>query len=252
VTGARPIAVSDCLNFGSPEDPSVMWQFSEAVRGIADACQQLGTPVTGGNVSFYNQTGQTPIHPTPVVGVLGLIDDVTKRTRMGFKADGDRLVLLGDTREELDCSEWAWVVHQHLGGRPPAVDLAAEQALGEVLIAVSEQGLATSAHDLSEGGLAIALVESALRHGAGARVDVPAGVSPFVWLLSESAHRALLSVAPGQIEALRSLAAAHGVPFADIGEVRAGSGELVIEDQFHVSLDELATAHRGTLPKLFG
>ncbi len=252
VTGARPIAVSDCLNFGSPEDPAVMWQFSEAVRGIADACQQLGTPVTGGNVSFYNQTGQTAIHPTPVVGVLGLMDDVTKRTRMGFTADGDRLVLLGTTREELDCSEWAWVVHQHLGGRPPAVDLAAEQALGEVLIAVSDRGLATSAHDLSEGGLAIALVESALRHGAGARVDVPAGVSPFGWLLSESAHRALLSVAPEQLDALRTLAATHGVPYAEIGTVEADSGELVIEHVFHVSLDELATAHRGTLPKLFG
>src|SRR5918912_43621 len=137
VTGATPIAVSDCLNFGSPEDPQVMWQFAEAVRGLADGCQELGIPVTGGNVSFYNQTGAAAVHPTPVVGVLGLVRDVANRVPMGFppppNADGDLLFLLGDTACELSGSEWAWVTHQHLGGRPPKVNLAREKALAELL-----------------------------------------------------------------------------------------------------------------------
>ncbi len=124
-TGARPLAVTNCLNFGSPEDPAVMWQFAEAVRGLADGCQQLGIPVTGGNVSFYNQTGTTAILPTPVVGVLGVIDDVTRRTPMALRGDGALLYLLGDTRDEFGGSEWAHVVHGFLGGRPPTVDLAA-------------------------------------------------------------------------------------------------------------------------------
>ncbi len=123
VTGARPLAVTDCLNFGSPEDPDVMWQFAEAVRGLADACQELGTPVTGGNVSFYNQTGETAILPTPVVGVLGVLDDVTRRTPQGFRSPGQVIYLLGTTRDELAGSEWAHVVHGHLGGLPPQVDL---------------------------------------------------------------------------------------------------------------------------------
>src|SRR5690349_23343904 len=133
-TGARPLAVTDCLNFGSPEDPAVMWQFAEATQGLADACQTLGTPVTGGNVSLYNSTGDAAIHPTPVVGVLGVLDDVTRRTPMAFSHRGDSLLLLGTTRDEFGGSAWAWEVHGHLGGRPPAVDLHAEKALAQVLI----------------------------------------------------------------------------------------------------------------------
>ena len=125
-SGARPVAVSDCLNFGSPEDPGVMWQFAEAVGGLADGCVELGIPVTGGNVSFYNQTATTAILPTPVVGVLGLVDDVRRAVRHGFGAPGDAVWLLGETRDELDGSAWAGVVHDHLGGRPPVCDLGAE------------------------------------------------------------------------------------------------------------------------------
>ena len=165
--GARPLAISDCLNFGSPEDPDVMWQFAEACRGLKDACVELGIPVTGGNVSLYNQTGDGAILPTPVVAVLGVIDDVTRRTPTGFVAPGERVFLLGETREELSGSEWAHVVHDHLGGLPPAVDLAREKALAELLR--EAVGLVTSAHDLSDGGLAQALVESALRNDVGCR-----------------------------------------------------------------------------------
>ncbi|MFD0891140.1 AIR synthase related protein, partial [Streptosporangium algeriense] len=133
VTGATPLAVTNCLNFGSPEDPEVMWQFAEATRGLADACKALGVPVTGGNVSFYNQTGSTAIHPTPVVGVLGVIGDVADRVRSGFTAPGQKVLLLGETEEEFGGSEWAHVVHGHLGGLPPKADLEAERALALVL-----------------------------------------------------------------------------------------------------------------------
>ncbi len=183
--GARPLAISDCLNFGSPEDPDVMWQFAEACRGLKDACLALGIPVTGGNVSLYNQTGETAILPTPVVAVLGVIDDVTRRTPTGFQAAGEEVFLLGETREELSGSEWAHVVHGHLGGMPAAVDLGAEKALAALL--ADGVGLLTSAHDLSDGGLAQALVESCLRQDVGVTVD--AGRRPFVDLFSESAGR---------------------------------------------------------------
>ena len=145
VSGAQPVAITDCLNFGSPEDPAVMWQFTEAIRGLVDGCRELGTPVTGGNVSFYNQTGDVPILPTPVVGVLGVIDDVTRRTPTGFAAAGDAVYLLGETRDELAGSAWADAIHDHLGGRPPAVDFDHEKRLAEVMIRASRRGLLRSA-----------------------------------------------------------------------------------------------------------
>ncbi|HEY7813526.1 MAG TPA: phosphoribosylformylglycinamidine synthase subunit PurL, partial [Nakamurella sp.] len=195
-SGARPIAVTDCLNFGSPEDPGVMWQFQQVVHGLADGCAELGIPVTGGNVSFYNQTGSAAILPTPVVGVLGVIDDVSRRLSPKLGSSGDHvLFLLGETRDELDGSEWARVVHGHLGGRPPSVDLAAELRLGEVIRVAAAQGLASATHDLSEGGLAQALVEMCLIGNVGARVDLPIGTGPFVALFSESSARMLVAVA---------------------------------------------------------
>jgi phosphoribosylformylglycinamidine synthase subunit PurL len=166
--GATPLAISDCLNFGSPEDPDVMWQFAEACRGLKDACLTLGIPVTGGNVSLYNQTGTTAILPTPVVAVLGVIDDVRRRTPTGFVAPDQVIVHLGRTREELSGSEWAHVVHEHLGGRPPEVDLWAEANLARLLVEAARGGYVTSAHDMSDGGLAQTLVESCLRQGVGA------------------------------------------------------------------------------------
>jgi phosphoribosylformylglycinamidine synthase II len=252
VSGATPIAVSDCLNFGSPEDPAVMWQFAEAVRGLADACQQMGTPVTGGNVSFYNQTGTQAIHPTPVVGVLGLIDDVARRTPVGFQGDGESILLLGDTLEELSGSEWAWVMHGHLGGMPPRVDLDRERLLGEILVAGSRDGLLSSAHDLSEGGLAQALAESVLRNDTGARIVLPEGVSPFVYLFSETAHRAIVTVPRSEELRFTEMCTARRLPWQRIGVVDAAGKALEIQDAFSVPLTELREAHEGTLPKLFG
>jgi phosphoribosylformylglycinamidine synthase len=255
-TGAAPLAVTNCLNFGSPEDPAVMWQFSEAVRGLADGCLELGTPVTGGNVSFYNQTGDTAIHPTPVVGVLGVIEDVTKRTPMGFGAAGDVVLLLGETRDELDGSEWAHVVHSHLGGVPPQVDLAAEMRLAALLVELGGSGVLTAAHDLSDGGVAQALVEMALRRGVGAMIALPADADSFVTLFSESTARVIVTASPANADAVVSAATSAGVVVTWLGSVGAVGDDLVIEnvaaDSVRLSLAELSQAAEATLPALFG
>jgi phosphoribosylformylglycinamidine synthase len=251
VTGATPVAVTDCLNFGSPEDPGVMWQFAEAVRGLADGCAVLGTPVTGGNVSFYNSTGAAAIHPTPIVGVLGVLDDVAQRVRMGFSHDGDVIMLLGETHEELSGSEWAWVNHGHLGGLPPRVDLARERVLGSVLAAAAKVEHISAAHDLSDGGLAQALVESCLRHDVGARITLPEGVDPFVYLFSESTGRALVAVPRGNEKAFTALCAENGLPWMKIGVVDKTGRTLEVRGEFAVPLDELRAAWSATLPALF-
>jgi phosphoribosylformylglycinamidine synthase II len=250
-SGGTPLAISDCLNFGSPEDPDVMWQFAEACRGLKDACVTLGIPVTGGNVSLYNQTGSTAILPTPVVAVLGVVDDVRRRTPTGFPVvevgDGDVIVHLGQTREELSGSEWAHVVHGHLGGRPPRVDLRDEANLGRLLVEAGRGGHLTGAHDLSDGGLAQALVESCLRHHVGATVSLLG--DPFVGLFSESAARAIVTVRPDRLDAFLTMAASLGVPAGEIG--RTGGSSLVVTDRFDIPLDELGAAWRGTLPAAF-
>ncbi|WP_020522561.1 phosphoribosylformylglycinamidine synthase subunit PurL [Catelliglobosispora koreensis] len=248
VTGATPVAVTDCLNFGSPEDPAVMWQFAEAVRGLADGCQELGIPVTGGNVSFYNQTGAVAIHPTPIVGVLGVLDDVSQRIPMGFTQADDVLFLLGETTAEFSGSEWAWVTHEHLGGKPPRVDLGREQTLASLMQRASASGLVHAAHDLSDGGLAQALVESALRKNIGATVSL--GSDPFVTLFSESASRILVAVSVGHRQAFEALVTEHEIPHSVIGVT--GGSSLVFRDQFEIPLDELRSAWSETLPKLFG
>jgi phosphoribosylformylglycinamidine synthase II len=247
-TGARPIAVTNCLNFGSPEDPGVMWQFARAVEGLADACHALGTPVTGGNVSFYNQTGHTPINPTPVVGVLGVHDDVRRRLSMAFISEGVQLLLLGETREEFGGSEWAHVAHDHLGGLPPLVDLAAERTLASVLVAAAREGILAAAHDLSDGGLCQALVESCLRGGLGCRVSL--SDDPFVELFSESVARAVVAVRHGSELRLAALCVAAGVPARRIGVV--GGDALEVEGVFSIPLSELRDAHQDTLPRLVG
>ncbi|MFI7114754.1 phosphoribosylformylglycinamidine synthase subunit PurL [Nonomuraea sp. NPDC050227] len=248
VTGAKPLAVTNCLNFGSPEDPEVMWQFAEAVRGLADACRTLGVPVTGGNVSFYNQTGSTAINPTPVVGVLGVIDDVAKRVPSGFTAEGLRVVLLGDTAEEFGGSEWAHVAHRHLGGLPPHADLEAEQALATVLVEAAARGLLEGSHDLSDGGLAVALAESCLARGIGATVALSG--EPFTDLFSESAARALVAVRPEAFEEFAALCGRHEVPCYGLGVT--GGASLVVEGVFEVGVEEIRETHSATLPALFG
>jgi phosphoribosylformylglycinamidine synthase subunit PurL len=251
-TGARPVAVTNCLNFGAPEDPAVMWQFAESVRGLADGCQVLGTPVTGGNVSFYNQTGTVAILPTPVVGVLGVLDDVRLRVAPGFRTDGAAICLLGDTREEFGGSEWMHVAHGYLGGSPPAVDLPAERLLAELLVTAVAQRLLDSAHDLSEGGLAQALAECCLHGDAGARIELPTGADPFIALFSESAGRAVVSVRRGAAAQFEQLCADREVPCTRIGVVDLLVPTLDVIGQFRVPLREVREAWSATLPAQFG
>ncbi|KQY58167.1 phosphoribosylglycinamide synthetase [Aeromicrobium sp. Root495] len=247
VSGALPLAVTDCLNFGSPEDPDVMWQFEQATHGLKDACAVLGIPVTGGNVSFYNQTGDTNILPTPVVGVLGVIDDVRRRVMQGFAGPDEHVVVLGETRDELSGSAWAGVVHDHLGGLPPVVDLEAEQALAAVLQEASKLGLVTSAHDLSDGGLAQAISEASFRNGVGVTVALE---DPFVELFSESTARAVVTVVEDRHDELVALAEKHGVTLTSIG--RTGGTDITVEGQFSVPVNELMAEWKATLPAVLG
>ncbi len=248
--GAQPLAVSDCLNFGSPEDPAVMWQFERAVAGLVDGCRELGVPVIGGNVSFYNQTGETAILPTPLVGVLGVLDDVALRVPGGFRTPGQSIYLLGETREELSGSQWALVAHDHLGGRPPCVDLVAERALAELLRHASRDGLVAAARGLADGGLAQALVDCCLRHDVGAWVWLPDDLDPFVALFSESAARAVVAVPRGEEVGFADMATAGAVPYVRLGEVVAGDGDPVldVQGQFSVPLADLRAAWTGTIP----
>ncbi|MCM0640493.1 phosphoribosylformylglycinamidine synthase subunit PurL [Cellulomonas wangsupingiae] len=276
--GARPLAVTDCLNFGSPEHPDTMWQLVEAIRGLADACRTLEVPVTGGNVSLYNGTGEpgqidSAIHPTPVVGVLGVLDDVADAVSSGWTAPGQAVYLLGTTRAELDGSAWADVVHGHLGGVPPRVDLEAERRLAQVLVAAARDDLVDAAHDLSEGGLALALVESSLRYGVGVQVGLDAlcerdGVTPFEALFSESQARAIVAVPRSEEVRLLDLCTARGVPALRLGETAEtctpGAGtpaddtdhthEAAVEvrGMFTLPLTEARATWEATLPRLFG
>ena len=260
-SGAIPLAVTNCLNFGSPEDPDVMWQFAEATRGLADGCLQLGIPVTGGNVSFYNQTGDTAILPTPVVGVLGVIDDVDRRTPIAWNKDGELIYILGDTNDEFAGGEWANHVHRHLGGMPPKVDLERERLLGEVLVAGSRDGMLSAAHDVSDGGIAQVLVEMALHAGSGARCWIPDNIDPFTFLFSESAGRAIVVVASTEELRFTEMCAARQLPAQRVGVVDSGLGPdagypagtqvLQFNDWFILTLDELHDAHTKTLPALF-
>ena len=243
--GAKPLAVTNCLNFGSPEDPGVMWQFAESVRGLADGCLEMGLPVTGGNVSFYNQTGAVAILPTPVIGVLGVIDDVRTRTPMSFDKAGLDLYLLGETKVDIAGSEWAYI-HGQRGGSAPIADLEREMRLIEVLVAGRTEKIFTAAHDLSQGGLSATLTEMVLRHNVGARVTLEnVGVA----LISETPGRVVVAVDPSQASALTSLANKHSIAITKIGST--GGDALEINDA-KISLTELRKAHTETFLKLFG
>ena len=243
--GAKPLAVTNCLNFGSPEDPGVMWQFAESVRGLADGCLEMGLPVTGGNVSFYNQTGAVAILPTPVIGVLGVIDDVRTRTPMSFDKAGLDLYLLGETKADIAGSEWAYI-HGQRGGSAPIADLQREMRLIEVLVAGRTEKIFTAAHDLSQGGLSATLTEMVLRHNVGAKVTLEnVGVA----LISETPGRVVVAVDPSQASALSVLANKHSIAITKIGST--GGDVLEINDA-KISLTELRKAHTETFPKLFG
>jgi phosphoribosylformylglycinamidine synthase len=241
--GAIPLAVTNCLNFGSPEDPGVMWQFAETVRGLADGCLEMGLPVTGGNVSFYNQTGDVAILPTPVIGVLGVIDDVRTRTPMSFDRAGLELYLIGASDENLSGSEWAYL-HGMRGGQAPRADLQREMRLIKLLVKGRTEKIFTAAHDLSQGGLTASLTEMVLRHNVGATITL---ANPGMNLLVETPGRVVVAVEVSKAAALKT--AAGDIPLTYLGTT--GGDALVIND-VKISLDKLRTAHTSTFQKLFG
>jgi phosphoribosylformylglycinamidine synthase II len=218
-TGAQPLAITDCLNFGNPEKPEVMWQFEEAVRGIADACRALEIPVVSGNVSFYNETEGRAIPPTPTVGMVGLFEDVGNRLPLPFAREGDIVALLGETGDELGGSEFLRVLRGRDEGPCPQVDLAAERRLQTLLVSLASGRRLSSAHDVSDGGLAVALAECAMKSGLGAQIALDAGVRPCALLFGESTGRALVSFSPAAQDVVAAAAKEHGVPIRLIGHV---------------------------------
>ncbi len=243
-TGAKPLAVTNCLNFGSPEDAGVMWQFSETVRGLADACLELGLPITGGNVSFYNQTGAVAILPTPIIGVLGVIQDVRSRTPMGFTKAGMDIYLLGREEITLAGSEWAYL-HNQRGGVAPKAELDHEARLVELLLA--GQDLFESAHDLSMGGLAASIVEAILKNGVGATIEL-SSISEA--LFSETPGRVLVAVDPRNADSLKKLSESNSINCKKIGVT--GGSELRINNTVKISIADLSKSHSEVFPKLFG
>ncbi len=258
--GARPLAVTNCLNFGSPLRPDVYYQLARAVKGIGDACRALRTPVTGGNVSLYNESGGKTIYPTPVIGMVGVLDDLDRRVPSAFRAEGDEIWVAGVSRDEIGGSEYLAACHGRVAGRPPAVDLEAAAALVDLLVAAAGDGLLRSAHDCSEGGLAMALVEAAIGAAGGAAgfaadldsAPADTGISPAALWYGESHSRAVLTCPPGGGSRLREVAGGFGVPVARVGTVGAAGESCRISGSGHVigpDARELARIFEQAIPR---
>lgn len=248
--GGEPAAITDCLNFGNPEKPEVFWTFHEAIRGLSDACKEWNIPVISGNVSFYNESFGNPIYPTPTVGLVGLVDDVSVTATVAFKDAGDVIVLVGETFDELGGSEYLKSVHGLVAGAPPALDLELEAAVHRVVREAIRSGIAKSAHDCSEGGVGVALAESAIAGGIGCSVyldDDLAGVSS---LYSESQSRVLLTLTESSMDALLEIFDRNEVPFSVLGQV--GGERLHIGEKIDVDLDTIKLVFERSLEKLVG
>jgi phosphoribosylformylglycinamidine synthase len=242
--GGLPIGATNCLNFGNPQKPEIMWQFAKAVEGIGAACRALEIPITGGNVSLYNETDGRGVLPTPVIGVVGLIENSEHLVRRAFRADGDAIVLLGESRAELGGSEYLKVMHGLIRGTPPVLDLGREKALQQILVEGAAAGLIQSAHDCAEGGLAVTVAESCFDTGLGASIDVssvetPGGDADIVTLFGESASRVVVSVRPDRVADLVERARKAGVPAVQIGTVKGDrirlsiAGRTVVDESLH-------------------
>jgi phosphoribosylformylglycinamidine synthase len=255
IVGARPLGVTDCLNFGDPERPEAFWQLSEAVRGIADACRALGVPVISGNVSLYNESPAGQILPTPQIGVVGLLDDVDVRVGPAFVADGDLVVLAGETVPGLAGSAYVELAGGAADDAPPALDLRREAALHSFLLEAIGNGALTAAQDIGSGGLAVALAEMALWGSRGADLRLPVGQAPAIELFGEAPSRAVVTCSPGAWERLAASAGRHGVPLERLG--MTGGHSLRIEpqdksDPVDLDLATLRDAWSASLPRLFG
>jgi phosphoribosylformylglycinamidine synthase len=256
VTGARPLAVTNCLNFGNPEKPEVFYQFREACRGMAEACEALGTPVTGGNVSFYNESPAGAVYPTPMIGMVGVLDDVSRRVPAAFRNQGDAVVILGAARGELGGSQYLSLMTGETFGTPPRVDLAAERALVDLLVDAARQGLLASAHDVSDGGLAVTLAECSINSGLGADLDLTeyaGGIEPRAALFGEEQGRAVVTTPPNRAAALLSLAASRGVPATAAGSVRGTRLRVTVGgESLDSELTRLRDIYEGAIPRRMG
>jgi phosphoribosylformylglycinamidine (FGAM) synthase-like enzyme len=253
--GARPIGVTNCLNFGNPEKPEVMGQFEAVIAGMSEACRTFAIPVTGGNVSFYNDTEGESIAPTPVLGVVGLIDDIDKFVRPGFQAQGQVIVLLGRSREELGGSEYLRVQHGLELGPPPRIDLAEEKAVQELCLEAIDKGWLCSSHDISEGGLAVCLAESSFYspERLGCRVSLDEPGRPDALVFGESQSRIVVTVERKDLEKLLRLAAKKKVAAAELGET--GGTNLVIghggREIVNLPVEQAFAAWKSAIPELF-
>ena len=245
-TGARPLAISDCLNFGNPDKPEVYWQLEEATSGIANACRALDLPIVSGNVSLYNDTEGRSIYPTPVIGMIGVIDDYSKRLEAGFSVDGDFVLLVGASGNDLGGSRYLELEHGLFAGRPPEVDLLGERAAAEFMLAAAGAGHLRSAHDISEGGMLVALAEACLLGGRGLRcppIGLSADLRTDALYFGETQGRFVISAASRAMPELQNLARRHRVEIQLLG--LTGGAELQFEGEFSVSLDDMAAAYYG-------
>jgi phosphoribosylformylglycinamidine synthase len=250
VSGARPVALSDCLNFGNPEKPEVMWQFQQAIAGMRDACLALGLAVVSGNVSFYNETEGKAIPPTPTVATVGVLADITHHVTQWFKNPRDLIVLLGDTKEELGASEYLATVHGRTVGAPPLLDLAREKHLQDLCLTAARERLFSSAHDVAEGGLAIALAEACITHPEkplGARVTLNGNIRPDALLFAESQSRVLVSLSHTALARLQELARSADLSCTVLGEV--GGSDLDIAGYLRLPVDMLQQEWRTALAR---
>jgi phosphoribosylformylglycinamidine synthase len=250
-TGAKPLGLSDCINFGNPEKPEIFWQFKEAARGISEACQALNTPVTGGNVSFYNEIKGEAVFPTPTIGMVGLIEDLAKICTMGFKNQDDFIFLLGENRDELGGSEFLAMYHGLEAGMPPKLDLEKEKALQNCTLELINQGLINSAHDISEGGLSVALAECCLAGGLGAQIKLDGTIRPSALLFGETQSRIIVSISRDKLDQVKEVTQRYGVPLSKLGVVQ-GKSLVINGDSFtiNLTLNEIEAKYKGAIPCL--
>ncbi|MFP4369957.1 MAG: phosphoribosylformylglycinamidine synthase subunit PurL [Candidatus Kapaibacterium sp.] len=246
-TGAKPVAVTNCLNFGDPYDPEVYWQFKEVIRGMGDICRAFDTPVTGGNVSFHNESRDNAIFPTPVIGMLGIIDDLDKTIGAGFIREGDEIYIIGNSREELGGSRYLKAIYGKIAGDAPILDIDEEKRMQEALLEMIDEEILQSAHDCSEGGLLIALAEKAIFSGSiGARIDL--GDNPkHGRLFGESHSRVIVTILKENAAFLKDICGKHNVEFTKIGETQAGAFE--IKGLFTKEINQLVDIYENALPK---
>jgi phosphoribosylformylglycinamidine (FGAM) synthase-like enzyme len=249
-SGAKPLAITNCLNFGNPYDPEVYWTFAECVAGMGEACRTFETPVTGGNVSFYNEDPQRVVYPTPVVGMIGLVEDLKHITTMWFKEDGDLIVLLGENGEELGASEYLKVVYGLTKGEIPELDLEKEKKVQVACLEMIRAGIVKSAHDCAEGGITAALAECCITSPdqRGARVRLEDKIRADALLFGESQSRILITVKPEDEVFLEGIAKKHRIPYCKLGKVEGHS--LNIEGMIDLPVSKLAEAYEGAIERI--